>query len=275
MTRTIVVPLDGSELSEECLPCLGLLAAAHDVKVQLVTVKEVGDDRATVAELQTYLDSRASSVHQLFGLATTTRVKEGVPYVRVIEETLAENTALVVLSTHGRGQAGDDRVGSVADQIIRSSGCPALVVGPHCQPFATGVERLIIPLDGSPLAETVLTIVGALANSLHAVVELVRVVETDDDGEADQAAAYLAGAADKLPPVLRIEEVVKLGPMPQTLLDEISQYPRALVVMSSHGSEGFRSYSLGRITNHMLLGPSPVIVVGPSQVRHLEGLFGD
>ncbi|MBI3854416.1 MAG: universal stress protein [Planctomycetes bacterium] len=77
------------------------------------------------------------------------------------------------MATHGR--TGLDRLmmGSVAEEVVRSSRAPALL----CRPGTRIGEwdRIVVPVDGTPGSEEVLDDVASLARSLGAEVHLVRV----------------------------------------------------------------------------------------------------
>lgn len=144
--KSIIVPLDGSELAETALPHVEAIASAASIPITLVrsiplpitygadlyggmsagllasAEDESKDARRYLSEVATRLRAR--------GYEVETRIGSGHPRTLISEAAQATESAIVVMST--RGASGLTRwvVGSVADSVIRSSGVPVLVVPP-------------------------------------------------------------------------------------------------------------------------------------------------
>ena len=81
------------------------------------------------------------------------------------------------MASHGRGAIGRLLHGSVADSVAREATVPVMVVrAGQVQPGPVGITRLVVPLDGSPLAETALPVAEAISRRLGTPISLVRVV---------------------------------------------------------------------------------------------------
>jgi len=139
-------------------------------------------------------------------------------------------------------------------------------------------QKIMVPLDGSELAECVLPHVTAVADSVNPPnVVLVRVVEPsaapyDDDVDfsfevielakqaedsVDQrrfakAAAYLDRIADGLQVKGTVEKVVLLGKPASALVDYASQNDIDLVVISTHGRSGVKRWLRGSVAERIL-----------------------
>ena len=90
-----------------------------------------------------------------------------------------------------------------------------------------------------------------------------------------RAEAYLEGVAQKLPPGVAVERTILHGPPAETLLDHVQEPTPDLLVMSSHGGHGYLSYALGNVTDRMLAGPVPVLIVRPGHLSRISALFQD
>ncbi len=128
MFRTLVVPLDGSELAERALPYATALAATAGGKIVLVRVALapvpatldgatwVQEQSAAIAEAEQYLALVASKV------GARVPVEMSVPYGRAAEcilDSIVEYAAdAVVMATHGRTGLQHLLVGSVAEAVI-------------------------------------------------------------------------------------------------------------------------------------------------------------
>jgi len=273
MEYAVIVPLDGSATAERSLPYLDFLSSVPNLKVELLMVDQQAHDESAIDQAQSYLTSKAEALSASLGLPATAKLLHGVPYLAILEEAQNDLVALIVTTTRGQGGAERRQVGSVADKLIRGAPCPILVIGPHCSDTPAKIERLLVLLNGSELAELALPVAGLLARKLKLRVELFRVVASSSDSHAEQVAReYLEGICARLAETIDVECVVRRSVVREGLMRELDQHPEGIVVMSSHGSHGFRSYALGETTNEVLIGPLPALVVGPGQAMRIEHL---
>ena len=154
MFTDILVPLDGSELSERALPIAQNLAQSSQATVHLIHMvsreHELGAGRgmefsAQSVELEMdmarrltesrlgqgklYLEEKGSQLSKAgIKIETEFAVKAGDPAQNIIDYVKDHSISLVVMSTHGRGGVRRLLVGSVTDRVIRSCEVPVLVV---------------------------------------------------------------------------------------------------------------------------------------------------
>ena len=153
MFSKILVPLDGSALSEQALPIAQNLARSSDTSMHLlqvislrpelealrgsggesITVLEMAQDAARrFIEVQTargkaYLEGLAVQL-QKAGINVTTVLREGAADENIVEYAKEQEIDLIVMSTHGRSGFKRFFVGSVTDRVIRSGETPVLVL---------------------------------------------------------------------------------------------------------------------------------------------------
>ena len=76
-----------------------------------------------------------------------------------------------MMTTHGHGPLSRFWLGSVADEMVRRATTPILLVRPHEKAIDLAAEpvlrHILIPLDGSALAEQVLGPAAALGSLLQ------------------------------------------------------------------------------------------------------------
>jgi nucleotide-binding universal stress UspA family protein len=189
--RRIVVPLDGSAFAESALPLAAAIAHRRGARLDLVTVHwpfPVSDisltaaaelERALRAEEQAYLSKWAAQVGKSFDIRVTCTLLDGPLATALVDYTTAEPTELVVLSTHGRGGIARLMLGSTADRLVRTLHAPLLLVRPNA-PMAESPPseptRLLVPLDGSALAELVIDQVLALFPPATTALQLIHAV---------------------------------------------------------------------------------------------------
>jgi nucleotide-binding universal stress UspA family protein len=139
------------------------------------------------------------------------------------------------------------------------------------------IRRVLVPLDGSPLAERALRVAGDLTESLAGTLIVARVVppaqagggfrpgllEELEESHKREAAAYLSSAADRLrADRLQVETRLLHGEPAPTLIAAASDESCDLIVISSHGMSGLGSQVFGSVAQKLLYGaPCPVLVV--------------
>jgi nucleotide-binding universal stress UspA family protein len=147
MYRKILVPLDGSELAERVLPHVEPLARCMDAEVILFRVpiyayeaahvvsgiptyatKPLPEERAAaIKEAHDYLE-RVKQDLEKSGLRVSTALKEGATSASIIEFARSENVDLIAMSTHGRTGLRRAIFGSVAEDVLRNTGKPVLLI---------------------------------------------------------------------------------------------------------------------------------------------------
>ena len=188
MFHHLLVPLDGSRLSESVLPIAARLARRAGASLTLVHVverhapSEKHRDRhlVTRAEAEAYLTDTAR-LPVLEGLAVRTHVHEAE--VRDVARGISEHTSelapdLVVMSTHGVGGARRLLFGTIAQQVIGLAATPVLLARPEtAASAATGREwaTIVAPIDGDPTHEKALPVAADLARAFSCTLHLLMV----------------------------------------------------------------------------------------------------
>jgi nucleotide-binding universal stress UspA family protein len=237
---------------------------------------------------QEYLDSMAEQVRGRFNVELRTTLLQGGAAAAIAEHALASPPELIVMCTHARSGPSRLFLGSVADRLVRELHCPFLLVHPSTP--AVEVElpaaaRVLVPLDGSPLAESVLDEVERLfppgLTSLH-LVRAVDPVAAFPMGapmplppmepeliEVRRAAAmaYLEGRAWKLRQAgWRVEyEVVTEWHAATAVLSYAETHQCDLIAMATRGRGGVQRLFLGSVADKVIRGAArPVLVVNPA-----------
>jgi nucleotide-binding universal stress UspA family protein len=138
---TILVPLDGSELSEAVLPVVARLAGPFDLTIELFTVVEPMPgyaaaevpvarveeiDRVARDEAERYL-SKVAAPLTARGLRVAWTVGRGHAVDAVLRHAQDAGVGLIAMSTHGRSGVGRLLLGSVAERVLRGAPVPVLL----------------------------------------------------------------------------------------------------------------------------------------------------
>jgi len=281
---TVLVPLDGSRPAELALSFVGALGPLGDMKVRLLTVVESGvhvaanEERRRDELASQYLEEVRQRLEAQQKVTVECVRRVGMAYKEIIEEADRFEVNLLLMSTHGRTSFDPERLGSVADKVVRGSSCPTLLVGSHASVPLT-IERITVPLDGSALAAEALPVARFFAEKLGARLRLVRAVQYPSSLDSDTigsmaadvlgsieltASMYLSEATLELETSQPVETAVLSGPPSQALLTDLKENRSDLVIMTSHGHTGFIKWALGSVTDRLIRGPVPVLVLRPS-----------
>lgn len=193
MSRSILVPLDGSTFGEHALPLAMSMARRLGASLHLIHVHSLLD--ATYAELQVfdntldqelrnkereYLQAIQKKVQDRLSVPVSIRNLDGEIAAVIREQAASLDAGWVVMTTHARGPMGRFWLGSVTDELVRSLSVSLVAVHPaeHEPDLAkdADIQHILIPLDGTPHAEEILKPAMALGTAMHADYTLLRVV---------------------------------------------------------------------------------------------------
>ncbi|MCC6625980.1 MAG: universal stress protein [Chloroflexi bacterium] len=288
MIQTILVPLDGSPLAESILPAVQRIAHLSGAALRLVHVAEPphGQPAAAAAheqEIRQYLDAVAQRLTAA-GLSVTIEVLAGDPAESIIQA--GQGVELIAMGTHGRSGIGRWVYGSVADKVLRGASAPVLLVRARAEGPVPGESprAIVVPLDGSELAEHALPLASMLGQEASVPLVLVQSIYWSELGvaggfpdgygtlmsaeiaiEAAEAGAkeYLAEIVAKLAAQgVTAQPIISLVPATDAILDAVDQHGAGLIVMTTHGRGGLGRFVYGSVADRVLRAASvPVLLV--------------
>jgi nucleotide-binding universal stress UspA family protein len=178
---------------------------------------------------------------------------------------------LVVLSTHGRGGYERAWLGSVTDEMVRLGRVPLLVVKPDTAPSGA-FRRILVPLDGSPLAEAILEHAAGIARlDPEAELLLLQVVPPTVRGDlepAQEMAAreYLDAVGDRLgrEGVRARARLERARNVAAAILETAAAESADLLALSTHGRTGLARVALGSVADKLVRASAlPVLIFRP------------
>ncbi|MGB7951616.1 MAG: universal stress protein [Candidatus Binatia bacterium] len=297
MYKRLLVPLDGSKLAENVLPYARAFAGAFDLQVELLSVIDSMDFARTMnaghvrdfdpliaaatQEGKRYLEGIAPS----FGGKVSTTVERGVADKIIIEKAGGDKDTLIAMATRGRSGIHRWLMGSVAEKVLRGATNPLLLVRGDEEGKSDGKaapKKVVVPLDGSPMAETVLPYAVDLAQRLGLAIELARVYDVPltsytgvdapyipnqsklRDRVREEAGAYLEAKVNQLHAdgVDKVSSVLLVGSGADEIIDLAHSTPDNLIAMCTHGRSGVRRWALGSVTEKVVRhSGDPVLIV--------------
>jgi nucleotide-binding universal stress UspA family protein len=128
--RTLLVPVDGSDLSSLVIPAALEFAGLFEPRVVLLRVLDAKKKSAGTADLEeakSHLAGLARSFERK-GIDTLQLVGKGDPVDEILKTARFHDVDLVAMTTHGRSGIGRLVTGSVTEQVLRQAPVPLLVV---------------------------------------------------------------------------------------------------------------------------------------------------
>jgi nucleotide-binding universal stress UspA family protein len=301
MYRCILVPLDGSTFGEHALPLAVSLARRSGASLELVLVhapliyvesgflNEDRVDRQLQEQEQNYLEGVARRLRAVTSVPVSWTLREGLIADGVCSQLTTTGADLIVMTTHGRGPLSRFWLGSVADELVRRTPVPVLVVRPQETTPDLAQEpvlrHVLIPLDGSATAEQVTEPAVTLGRLLGADFSLLRAVKpllfAGHDPTAlgepglgqpatermrTEARAYLDGVAERLrAESLEVQTRVLVDTQPAVaILRQSLGPPNGVIALATHGRGGLSRTLLGSVADKVVRGATvPVLVYRP------------
>ncbi len=299
--QSVLVPLDGSALSEQALPFAMAIAGQGGSVILLQAIpdaeplrKPFGAVTMSAEEVLQMLTNLAEAdldraeAHWADVAPEVTITKKAVSgdAATVILDTAAEqNIDLIALASTGRGALGRLTLGSVADRVLRTADRPVLVVRGYDAPSShqlPQLNRIVVPLDGSDRSMLAIPAAATVAKQMQAPVELLMAVDLPqvvspamaygpafspefyselEEQTTRNADAYLTEA---------VAEFGKHGVEAKThimlgsAVAAILDFAKHgdLIVMTSRGQGGFKRWILGSVAEKLVRdAPAPVLLV--------------
>ena len=300
METRILVPLDGSSLAEQALPYAVTLARGLSAELVLLRAIWVLPDilemldrstlelNAIVAQLEAdangYLGTLVEQLEKA-GLSARSVVRRGPAAETILDYADQVSVDQVVMATHGYSGIKRWTHGSVAERVLQAARKPLLLVRVGEQALASDWQqparcrRILVPLDGSPVAEQILPTVISVAQAMSGEVILFQVPIAHVTGwmtgewylpiqgvlqtaDAD-AEAYLSATASRLEGQgVKATIATAIGSVANCIVEYAAVNNIDLIAMCTHGRTGLARWALGSVADRVLrAGGKPILLV--------------
>jgi nucleotide-binding universal stress UspA family protein len=307
MYKVIMVPTDGSGFDREAIRVALRTAERCNAKVRLVRVLGTSSffSIAAAAEGLPAADvdpsERDRAWSELYALAAECRSESkaditadlhGGPIGDVLEGYARRHQVdLIVISTHGRSGLARLSLGSVTDSLIRHTTIPVLVVKPPTSYLNPQVikafSRIVVPLDGSMLAEQILPRVVELAKLEEAEITLLNVLLPHSYSQKEivdpslpwwekdiaRAQAYLFRIAGGIRRGgVAVTTDIVIGENVATAISDFASRERAdLIAIATHGRGGLARMLRGSVATAVMQSAKvSMLVLKPDVTAHVE-----
>ena len=285
MYKKLLIPLDGSKVAEAVLPYARFLAVALELAVDLIHV----NDPETVAPYPMpgadYLKEVAASFPS--SLTVNRTIYKGRTAEVILDRAASDAGTLITMATHGLSGGQRWLLGRVSQKVLQATVNPLLLIRPMDPTRTRGGARfasVIVPLDGSHLAEKIFPHIVYLAKRLELPVVLIRTYTLPTAGyflaagvsppAMDEVGGkiereikdYLQAKEEELRAsgIATVSSIVAEGKGPEAIIELARNTPDGLVAMSTHGRSGLGRWVLGGVTDRVVCyGGEPVLVIRP------------
>ncbi len=293
----MLVPLDGSELAEIVLPYAKELGGRLGLDVTFLHVC-AANETELLPMYQAYVEHAIETAAfepegaQAGGGAQQTqgKVATGHPAEEILQYADENTIDIILMATHGRSGVRRWVMGSVADKVLRAARVPVLLIKANAAkqvpPDKLGA-RVLVPLDGSELAECALLHARAISSKLAgADLTLVRVIEpfflpapgeSDDGGhvytaeeeqkikrrhEADAQRYFKQLIANAKLDGGHLHTEILAGEVAEAITGYAEKKGIDLIAMSTHGRSGISRWAWGNVADKVLRSSGvPVLLV--------------
>jgi nucleotide-binding universal stress UspA family protein len=298
MYERILIPLDGSSLAEIVLPYAEELSVKFGAELILASVSEPEVPEVNPV-YRSYLEDLAEKVQRQLSARGTEKkawvsieVLMGKPATEILQYADVNNVGLIAMARRGGSHGGPGEgkwlLGNIASKVLQAADNPILLIRVAASSAALQQKRLfkkiLVPLDGSEMAEAVVPYIEALARPLNAQVILFHVLElapvpvllapgiqfpfppVTPEQEARRAVsglAYLEGVEKALTEKgIYCSSETSSGSPAVEILNYAEANAIDLIAMSTHGRSGIGRWVFGSVTEKLLqTGSTPILTI--------------
>lgn len=287
MYKIIMAAHDGSSNSSIALTRAIRFARHFKAELRIVRVSEpviVVDALAGVASAESQqkaidaqvarelreLEACARKARRVGIPSVVTALLEGSPAITLANYAREFQIDLIVMSSHSRGEVARLALGSVTDYLSRNTEIPVLIVrqAPNLVTRDEAiVERILVPLDGSELAEQILPQVVALTSTPFTTVNLLQVLTPATfsqkkimepalpwwENEFSRADDYLEHTAGFLrhSGIAVVTDVVLSADIGGAILQHAADARADLIALTTSGTGGWKRLLFGSIADEI------------------------
>lgn len=263
MLKKILVALDGSENSERALWWATQYAGREKAMVVLfravdtrILDPEFIPSRTTDA--RNYLLRMETEINQA-GLPSKIVVRQGAPATAIVKAAIEEKADLILMTTRGGSKVKRWTIGGVTEQVLRMSPIPVLPVQTRTRPAKNDhVRRILVPVDGSKLAEVANPWAAGLARLLKAQLIYLHVYPAGPRGMGSHAEDTFDALRERMVRHCRLLResgikarfAVRSGDAAERILGFARK--NDLILTTTHGQGGFKRWIFGSVAEKLI-----------------------
>jgi nucleotide-binding universal stress UspA family protein len=306
----VLTPIDGSERALRAVPWAAMLAGSGGTVVLLRVIPPkpayaegllalLGEGEDGVAQTeaawtevaQADIDEAAQALKGT-GVTIERLIGAAEPEDAIVAGATERDVDMIAMASHGRGAIGRAIFGSVTDRVTRTATVPVFVLRVTDEETAPApdLRRIVVPLDGSEIAERALPVAAEIAAQRHIPVSIVRAIDpvTAMPMTSGAFGGSPAISADVVDQVWRESEAQAHA----TVHDAVARlkaegleatgavlegspffaisdatHPGDLLVLTSHGRTGVQRWLMGSVAEKLVREASVPVILVPAMER--------
>jgi len=279
--KTILVPLDGSKLSETVLPYAALMAEKNQARLILFHVVELNppetvhgehhlaNQHEATAYLEEIIRRLSPQVHAEHHVHTEAHKDVADSIVAHSKELHAD---LIAMCAHGQSGLQKRIFGNIAQKVLTTGSVPVLLISPEndLQGEVCSCDCILVPLDGNPDHEAGLDMAVYISQACTARLHLVMVIHKLSTLPGEQAASavllptatsallemscedgeiYLAGLIGKLLDAhITVTGEVQRGDPAKQIVRAAREFNADMIILGTHGKTAMDAFWSGSVT---------------------------
>ncbi len=259
MLKKILVALDGSENAELALWWATKYAAREKALVVLfravdTRILEPEFIPSNVTDARNYLLRMETEINQA-GLPSKILVRQGSPAMAIVKAAIEENCDLILMTTRGGSKVKRWTIGGVTEQVLRMSPIPVLPLRSQTRPAKNDhVRRIIVPVDGSKLAEAANPWAAGLARMLKAQLVFIHVYDKGGHRAEDNFDALRERVIRQCRLLrqsgIKARFAVRTGDAAERILGFTRK--NDMILTTTHGQGGFKRWIFGSVAEKLI-----------------------
>ncbi|MGB3714382.1 MAG: universal stress protein [Candidatus Promineifilaceae bacterium] len=285
----ILVPLDGSELSEVALSAASTLSRGNGIQLVLMSVRQGQDGHHLIPNIQAerfsdgvpvdyehYLGQVSAKLRRS-GITTESTITVGEAAEEISTRIQDGDIDLLVLSTHGRSGVGRVLLGSVADEVIQRATIPMLLIRPfgHRNDKILALKKVLVALDGSADSELSLPYAAVIGQRFSSDLLLLSVPDDlESSSQINSLNIYLDRVASTFDDLKLKTETVVIGSDPGYTILEVAESENVdLIMLATHGRGDRERFMIGSVADTVINHMSCPVFLVPilAETEHATG----
>lgn len=275
--RNILCPVDLSPASLTLLRWARLFAENYQANVQVLHADwQEWPPYLTAAQIQTFAEQDRERLSALRSeldrvaqqglgpkIPYATTVVESYPVTTILEQAAKQQAGLIVMGSHGRSGVARLRLGSVAENVVRQTTSPALIVKALANQQTPKVSRVLCPVSFTKLASRCLELSAGIASIFKAKLFVVHAVEQESDDVERTHERLCQWVPEDMRGQCDLVEVVRRGNAAEQILMLAREKSVDLIVLGAEHRPFFKFTTIGTTTERVVRYAESSVMVLP------------
>jgi nucleotide-binding universal stress UspA family protein len=277
--KNILCPVDLSSASGDILRWAGLFARTFEAmleilhgdwweppryfseaQIQRLSRQELEGEKVLRRDLEALAKAALGSLH-----AGNIAVVEGHPSEQILQRAKELKAGLIVMGSHGRTGIARLRLGSIAEDVVRESRCPVLIVKTAKETaLEPSIQNILCPINFTNLSQQSLEISSELASAFGARLCVVHATDHDEVNVEEVHKRICDWVPQEVRGRCEVSEVVRQGNPAEQILLMVRERSDDLIVMGAQHRPLLEFTTLGTTTERVMRHSLASVMVIPA-----------